>query len=152
MLFNWERNMKIKKNKSLEYSHYYEKLTVDKFFNFLFEEIKNMRIKEKISSKLILGGLIQKKDYPPNMEITDNDIAQFVNNISINENLSFTYNNEQYPLWYADGNGDNFSLKSSDYLYVLVGKDELLRIDNNKVILNLKMLNETMMFYHLIKV
>lgn len=111
-----------------------------------------MRIKEKISSKLILGGLIQKNDYPPNMEITDNDIAQFVNNISINENLSFTYNNEQYPLWYADGNGDNFSLKSSDYLYVLVGKDELLRIDNNKVILNLKMLNETMMFYHLIKV
>lgn len=111
-----------------------------------------MRIKEKISSKLILGGLIQKKDYPPNMEITDKDIAQFVNNISINENLSFTYNNEQYPLWYADGNGDNFSLKSSDYLYVLVGKDELLRIDNNKIVLNLGMLNETMMFYHLIKV
>lgn len=111
-----------------------------------------MRIKEKTSSKLILGGLIQKKDYPPNMEITDKDIAQFVNNISINENLSFTYNNEQYPLWYADGNGDNFSLKSSDYLYVLVGKDELLRIDNNKVVLNLGMLNETMMFYHLIKV
>lgn len=111
-----------------------------------------MRIKEKISSKLILGGLIQKKDYPSNMEITYEDITQFVNNISINENLSFTYNNEQYPLWYADGNGDNFSLKSSDYLYVLVGKDELLRIDNNKVVLNLGMLNETMMFYHLIKV
>lgn len=118
----------------------------------LFNWQGNMKIKEKKSGKLILGGLIQKKDYPPNMEITDNDIAQFVNNISINENLSFTYNNEQYPLWYADGNGDNFSLKSSDYLYVLVGKDELLRIDNNKVILNLKMLNETMMFYHLIKV
>ena len=111
-----------------------------------------MRIKEKILSKLIVGGLILKKDYPLNMEITDKDITQFVNNISINGNLSFTYNNEQYPLWYADGNGDNFSLKSSDYLYILVGKDELLRIDNNKVILNLKMLNETMMFYHLIKV
>lgn len=111
-----------------------------------------MRIKEKTLSKLILGGLIQKKDYPSNMEVTYKDIPQFVNNISINENLSFTYNNEKYPLWYADGNGDNFSLKSSDYLYILVGKDELLRIDNNKVILNLRMLNETMMFYHLIKV
>lgn len=47
MLFNWERNMKIKKNKSLEYSHYYEKLTVDKFFNFLFEEIKKYENKRK---------------------------------------------------------------------------------------------------------
>lgn len=117
----------------------------------LFNWQGNMKIKEKKSGKLILGGLIQKKDYPTNMEITDKDIALFVNNISINENLSFTYNNEQYPLWYADGNGDNFSLKSSNYLYILVGKDHLLRISKDKVILNFKGVNETSMFYHLIK-
>lgn len=60
----------------------------------LFNWQVNMKIKEKKSGKLILRGLIQKKDYPFNMEITDKDIVLFVNNISINENLSFTYNNE----------------------------------------------------------